>query len=119
MDAFRGQYPGLAVLRRLWCLLRSRGSRLLGKVTAVMSRLLAPLCLLALAAPSFAAEEPMPKVPDGFKCEIVLQAPHIEAPTALCVPPHGDVSFAESPPAMTTPPTKNHDPIRPLNPSHP
>jgi putative membrane-bound dehydrogenase-like protein len=76
----------------------------------VISRLLAPACLLALAAPLF-ADEPMPKVPDGFKCEIVLQAPDIEAPTALCVAPNGDVYFAEDPMDMAGPPTKNLDRI--------
>ncbi len=72
--------------------------------------LLAPACLLALATPLF-ADEPLPKVPDGFKCEIVLQAPDIEAPTALCVAPNGDVYFAEDPMDMAGPPTKNLDRI--------
>ena len=53
----------------------------------------------------------MPKVPDGFKCEIVLEAPDIEAPTALCVAPNGDVYFAEDPMDMGGPPTKNLDRI--------
>ena len=76
------------------------------------SRLLALLAasLLALAAPLF-ADEPLPKVPDGFKCEVVLQAPDIEAPTALCVAPNGDVYFAEDPMDMGGPPTKNLDRI--------
>ncbi len=72
--------------------------------------LLAPTCLLALAAP-LRADEPLPKVPDGFKCEIVLQAPDIEAPTALCVAPNGDVYFGEDTMDMAGPPTKNLDRI--------
>ena len=72
--------------------------------------LLAPACLLALAAPLF-ADEALPKVPDGFKCEIVLQAPDIEAPTALCVAPNGDVYFGEDTMDMGGPPTKNLDRI--------
>jgi putative membrane-bound dehydrogenase-like protein len=79
-------------------------------VTSRLLALLAPACLFALVAPSF-ADEPMPKVPDGFKCEIVLQAPDIEAPTALCVAPNGDVYFAEDPMDMSGPPTKNIDRI--------
>ncbi|HVS34449.1 MAG TPA: HEAT repeat domain-containing protein, partial [Gemmataceae bacterium] len=74
------------------------------------SRLLAPACVFVFTAPLF-ADEPMPKVPDGFKCEIVLQAPDIEAPTALCVAPNGDVYFAEDPMDMAGPPTKNLDRI--------
>ncbi len=74
------------------------------------SRLLAPACLLVFVAPLL-ADEPLPKVPDGFKCEIVLQAPDIEAPTALCVAPNGDVYFAEDPMDMAGPPTKNLDRI--------
>ena len=63
-------------------------------------------CVLPLAA-----AEPLPKVPDGFKCEVVLEAPEIEAPTALCVAPNGDVYFAEDPMDMSGPPTKNLDRI--------
>jgi putative membrane-bound dehydrogenase-like protein len=55
--------------------------------------------------------DPLPKVPDGFKVEVVLQAPDIEAPTALCVAPNGDVYFAEDPMDMSGPPTKNLDRI--------
>jgi putative membrane-bound dehydrogenase-like protein len=79
------------------------------KGAAVTSRLLAifaPLCVLTLAA-----AEPLPKVPDGFKCEVVLEAPDIEAPTALCVASNGDVYFAEDPMDMSGPPTKNLDRI--------
>ncbi len=79
-------------------------------MTSRLTALLAPACLLALVAPLF-ADEPLPKVPDGFKCEIVLQAPDIEAPTALCVAPNGDVYFAEDPMDMSGPPTKNLDRI--------
>jgi hypothetical protein len=75
-------------------------------VTSRLLALLAPLCVLPLAA-----AEPLPKVPDGFKCEVVLEAPDIEAPTALCVAPNGDVYFAEDPMDMSGPPTKNLDRI--------
>jgi putative heme-binding domain-containing protein len=53
----------------------------------------------------------VPRVPDGFRAETVLQAPDIEAPTALCVAPNGDVYFAEDPMDMAGPPTKNLDRI--------
>ena len=46
------------------------------KGAAVTSRflaLLAPLCVLTLAA-----AEPLPKVPDGFKCEVVLEARNVK-----------------------------------------
>jgi putative membrane-bound dehydrogenase-like protein len=75
-------------------------------VTSRLLALLAPVCVLTLAA-----AEPLPKVPDGFKCEVVLEAPDIEAPTALCVAPNGDVYFAEDPMDMSGPPTKNLDRI--------
>ncbi len=79
-------------------------------MTSRLLALLAPVCLLAFAAP-LPADEPLPKAPDGFKCEVVLQAPDIEAPTALCVAPNGDVYFAEDPMDMSGPPTKNLDRI--------
>ncbi len=75
-----------------------------------MNRILLVSALLFAAAPAFAAD-PLPKVPDGFKAELVLQAPDIEAPTALCVAPNGDVYFAEDPMDMRGPPTKNIDKI--------
>jgi putative membrane-bound dehydrogenase-like protein len=65
---------------------------------------------LAPSAPAPTAD-PLPKVPDGFKVELVLQAPDIEAPTALCVAPNGDVYIAEDPMDMSGPPTKNLDRI--------
>jgi glucose/arabinose dehydrogenase len=68
------------------------------------------LALAAVAAP-VPTQEPLPKVPDGFKVELVLKAPDIEAPTALCVAPNGDVYFAEDPMDMSGPPTKNLDRI--------
>jgi putative membrane-bound dehydrogenase-like protein len=66
------------------------------------------LLLLAAALP---AATPLPKAPPGFKVELVLEAPAIEAPTALCVAPNGDVYFAEDPMDMRGPPTKNLDRI--------
>jgi putative membrane-bound dehydrogenase-like protein len=64
-----------------------------------------------LATPFAPADTALPKVPDGFQVELVLQAPDIEAPTALCVAPNGDVYFAEDPMDMRGPPTKNIDKI--------
>ncbi|HJT78082.1 MAG TPA: hypothetical protein VJ739_12835, partial [Gemmataceae bacterium] len=66
--------------------------------------------LLAPAAPA-PAQPPLVRVPPGFRAEVVLQAPDIEAPTALCVAPNGDVYFAEDPMDMGGPPTKNLDRI--------
>jgi putative membrane-bound dehydrogenase-like protein len=57
------------------------------------------------------AKPSLPRVPPGFKVELVLQAPAIEAPTALCVAPNGDVYFAEDPMDMVGPPTRNADRI--------
>jgi putative membrane-bound dehydrogenase-like protein len=68
------------------------------------------VCVVVLPA-SLPAADALPKVPDGFKVEVVLQAPDIEAPTALCVAPNGDVYFAEDPMDMRGPPTKNIDKI--------
>jgi len=75
-----------------------------------MSRLFALAGLLGLAAPLHAASA-LPKVPPGFQVELVLEAPAIEAPTALCVAPNGDVYFAEDPMDMAGPPTKPLDKI--------
>lgn len=73
---------------------------------------LAPACLLlaTLVSPG-RAQSGLPKVPQGFKAEIVLETPAIESPTALCVAPNGDVYFAEDPMDMRGPPTKNIDKI--------
>jgi putative membrane-bound dehydrogenase-like protein len=68
------------------------------------------LFLVMINSPAF-GDQGLPKVPDGFKVELVLQAPEIEAPTALCVAPNGDVYFAEDPMDMRGPPTKNIDKI--------
>jgi putative membrane-bound dehydrogenase-like protein len=65
---------------------------------------------IALAA-LVPAATPLPKAPPGFRVELVLEAPAIEAPTALCVAPNGDVYFAEDPMDMSGPPTKNLDRI--------
>ncbi len=104
--------PGLPPPRRLSCLkLPLTPPAVKGLPCDIPPpRALAPACLLALAAPLF-ADEALPKVPDGFKCEIVLQAPDIEAPTALCVAPNGDVYFGEDTMDMGGPPTKNLDRI--------
>jgi putative membrane-bound dehydrogenase-like protein len=74
-----------------------------------MSRLGCLLCIAVVAAP--AAAGPVLKAPPGFKVEVVLEAPAIEAPTALCVAANGDVYFAEDPMDMRGPPTKNIDKI--------
>ncbi len=72
---------------------------------------LSTLALVLLATASAFADPPLPKAPDGFKVELVLQAPDIEAPTALAVASNGDVYFAEDPMDMSGPPTKNIDKI--------
>jgi putative heme-binding domain-containing protein len=69
------------------------------------------ISLLLLSTCGFAQETPLPKVPDGFKVELILQAPDIEAPTALAMASNGDVYFAEDPMDMSGPPTKNIDKI--------
>jgi HEAT repeat protein/glucose/arabinose dehydrogenase len=75
-----------------------------------MRSCLALSCLLGITLPAW-SEQRLPKVPDGFQIEVVLQAPDIEAPTALCVAPNGDVYFAKDPMDMSGPPTKNLDRI--------
>jgi putative membrane-bound dehydrogenase-like protein len=76
----------------------------------VTLRWLALVGLLTTIHPAW-SQSPPPKVPDGFKVELILQAPAIEAPTALCVAPNGDVYYAEDPMDMAGPPTKNLDRI--------
>ena len=66
------------------------------------------------SSPPLAADaSPVPKVPDGFKCEIVLEAPDIEASHdgQGVFAPNGDVYFAEDSMDMSGPPTKNLDKI--------
>lgn len=72
---------------------------------------LAGLCSAILLAAPCAAAPPLPKAPPGFEVELVLEAPAIEAPTALCVAANGDVYFAEDPMDMEGPPTRNIDRI--------
>jgi putative heme-binding domain-containing protein len=76
-----------------------------------MIRFAAAALTVLFAAAVVRAQEPLPKVPDGFKIELVLQAPDIEAPTALAVAPNGDVYFAEDPMDMRGPSNKNIDKI--------
>jgi putative heme-binding domain-containing protein len=82
-----------------------------------MPRLAALLLVTATLLPlqhAARAQNPrpsLPKAPAGFQVELVLQAPDIEATTALCVAPNGDVYFAEDPMDMGGPPTKNLDRI--------
>src|SRR5580658_1401843 len=77
-----------------------------------MSRSLSLGLLLSLTlTPIALAADGVPKVPDGFKVELILQAPDIEAPTALAVAPNGDVYYAEDPMDMSGPPTQNIDKI--------
>jgi putative membrane-bound dehydrogenase-like protein len=75
-----------------------------------MSRLFAFAALFSLTLPLSAAS-PLPKAPPGFQVELLLEAPAIEAPTALCVASNGDVYFAEDPMDMSGPPTKPLDKI--------
>jgi putative heme-binding domain-containing protein len=65
---------------------------------------------LAFALPA-TAQDPLPKVPEGFKIELVLKAPNVEHPTALAVAPNGDVYYAEDPMDMRGPSNKNADKI--------
>src|SRR5438067_6231803 len=67
--------------------------------------------LALLVAGPVLAQEPLPKVPDGFKIELILKAPEIEHPTALAVAANGDVYFAEDPMDMRGPPTRPIDKI--------
>jgi putative membrane-bound dehydrogenase-like protein len=75
-----------------------------------MKHALSLLAALLIITPA-RSQQPLPKVPDGFKVELVLQAPDIEAPTALCVAPNGDVYFAEDPMDMRGPSNQNLDRI--------
>jgi glucose/arabinose dehydrogenase len=57
-----------------------------------------PVFLVAaiLACPAL-AEQPLPNTASGFKAEMVLAYPDIDAPAALCVASNGDLYFAEEP----------------------
>jgi putative heme-binding domain-containing protein len=76
-----------------------------------MLRFLTAAALVLEFAANVIAQDPLPKVPDGFKIELVAQAPEIEAPTALAVAGNGDVYFAEDPMDMRGPSNKNADKI--------
>src|SRR5262249_18419329 len=77
----------------------------------VLMRLMLTVILSLAATVPVQGQQPLPKVPDGFKVELLLSAPEIEAPTALCVAPNGDVYFAEDPMDMRGPSNKNLDKI--------
>src|SRR5206468_5768582 len=70
-----------------------------------------PVFIALLFASPVLGQEPLPKVPEGFKIEPVLKAPAIEHPTALAVASNGDVYFAEDPMDMRGPSNKNIDNI--------
>jgi putative heme-binding domain-containing protein len=75
-----------------------------------MRFLAASLTLLLSCGVAF-GQQPLPKVPESFKIELVAKAPDIEAPTALAVAANGDVYFAEDPMDMRGPSNKNADKI--------
>jgi putative heme-binding domain-containing protein len=75
-----------------------------------MSRTLSLFTLLFAVAAAPAAT-PVPRAPSGFRVELILEAPDIEAPTALAVASNGDVYYADDPMDMRGPPTQNLDRI--------
>lgn len=75
-----------------------------------MYRAFAFLAVICFATPAV-GQDPLPKVPEGFKIELLLKAPDIEHPTALAVAPNGDLYYAEDPMDMRGPSNKNFDKI--------
>ena len=72
-----------------------------------MTRPLPAVCLALglLAAPAGAAEgpNPLPKVPEGWKVELVTQAPAIAYPTAIVAAPDGTIYLGQDPMDMPGP----------------
>src|SRR4051794_14731869 len=70
---------------------------------------------LALACPPVAAlaadATPLPKVVDGWKIELVAQAPRIVFPTACVAAPDGTIYLGQDPMDMPGPPTQPIDSI--------
>ena len=80
-----------------------------------MTRPLPALCLaLGLIAPTAGAAEeptPMPKVPEGWKVELVTQAPAIAFPTAIVAAPDGTIYLGQDPMDMPGPVNKPIDSV--------
>src|SRR3954465_15888558 len=69
--------------------------------------------LVAMMAIAARAEGPrtLPQVPDGWKIELVAEAPKILFPTAIVAAPDGTVYLGQDPMDMPGPPTKPIDSV--------
>ena len=73
------------------------------------------LAILAFSTPTFAAG-PLPKVPEGWKIELVAEAPAILFPTAVVQAPDGLIFVGQDPMDMPGPPTRPIDSIVAIDP---
>src|SRR5690349_11855967 len=71
---------------------------------------LVALALLATETPA-APPAPLPKVADGWKIELVAQAPQIVFPTAAVAAPDGTLYLGQDPMDMPGPPTAPTDSV--------
>ncbi|HWE37555.1 MAG TPA: HEAT repeat domain-containing protein, partial [Isosphaeraceae bacterium] len=69
------------------------------------------LLLASLAPLSAAGGEALPKVPEGWKVELVAKAPAILYPTALVAGPDGSLYLGQDPMDMPGPPTRPIDSV--------
>ena len=75
------------------------------------------LVLSLLALPAAAADgPPLPKVADGWKAQLVLQAPDVLFPTAIVSDPKGTIYVGQDPMDMPGPPTVPIDSILAIRP---
>ena len=65
---------------------------------------------LVLASPAL-ADEPRPKVPDGWSIELIARAPSIVFPTAVVVAPDGTIYLGQDPMDMPGPPSTPTDSV--------
>ncbi|MHC5539707.1 DUF7133 domain-containing protein, partial [Singulisphaera rosea] len=70
------------------------------------------LALWAVASSAVAAEKiPLPVVAEGWKAELILQAPEIQYPSAIVAAPDGTLYLGQDPMNMPGPPTQPIDSI--------
>ncbi|RUL85825.1 HEAT repeat domain-containing protein [Tautonia sociabilis] len=74
------------------------------------------IALLALSPIAGAADAPLPAVPEGWRVELVAEAPEILYPTAIVAAPDGTIYLGQDPMDMPGPPTEPIDSVVSLRP---
>jgi hypothetical protein len=69
------------------------------------------LCICLACSAANGADTPLPKVAEGWKAELVCQAPEILFPTAIVAAPDGTIYLGQDPMDMPGPPTRPADSV--------